>query len=603
MKLYHRPTLLLLFLFFIFTTSSYTPLYSQSKKTRTKLIIKGLNSPKIEKHFNESSELRKLNSSTPPDKNKLLKAIEEDKLLLQEALHAFFFFDYQLSVKHFKKNDSLYIVQFTIRKNKRYQFKDFKLIFHGPSPATQPSLYELGIKTEQSANYFVIEKAGKQAVKFYQNQGYPFAEAEAIKLQVDKKNKEVIATQKIKLSSPYIIGQTSLSGAKRIPRSLVYKYLFWKEGDTFSLEKIQDSKQALEETLWFSSVHITHPPESQIRDGDPIPLDIKLQERKHRELAVGLKYNTQEQLGAVVEWEHRNLLHKGYYLKTKLDASRFKKNAQLYFLHPDRWDKKNIFGFQTGAAHEKLNNNLSNERFFIQPFIKHKANQKLNYQLGVSYELSKDQADIKNQRSNLLSLPLRIIWSSKKQNPLNTGTLFKANFTPFFKASKQSHSFFSSSLGYHHGLQVQEEASLSFWGDIASLQGANLESIPSHHRLFGGSGRLFRGYSYHSVPYSQDKERSLGGRSLYLLGIEWRSQIYQDWYYTIFFESGNVFTTSFVKFQKKPLKSIGIGINYFLGKLPVKLELAFPIDRRQKSATEMLDKRTWQLYMQVGESF
>jgi translocation and assembly module TamA len=581
-----------------------SPLLQKEEDLHIRLIINGLNAPKIKKIFLENSSLKKLNSTIDSrEKSKLLNAIEEDKALLEETLNAFFFFDHKVLINNQKRQNNLYTIEFSINKGIRYVLESFDIVLTKDMLDLKPSPEQLPLKLNQPANYMILNMAQDSLLTFYNDSGYPFAALEQIQLDIDRENKTVKAIQKVNSEGKFQFGPSSVTGLKAIPESLVKKYLFWKEGQDFSLSKVKETKAVLENSLWFSAVHINYPMERDLSSSSILPISIDLQERQHRELALGLKYNTQEQVGMLMECEHRNLLDKGYHLKFLLNASRIKKNVNLQLTHPNRWNKNNTFGLQTGFSTEKVSNGISNKQLFFQPFIKHKANERLRYHLGMSLEASEDNSQGSKKNFALLSLPLKLHWTNKKPHPLNVGRTFKISLSPFFKINKNSHYFFSSFLTLNQSFLLSEKSSFSFWSDLGAIHGASLKKIPAQHRLFGGSGRFFRGYAYHSLPYNLNEDRSLGGRSLYSLGIEYRRQVYRDWHANIFFESGKVFSNKFPVFKEKPLKSAGLGLSYFLGKLPMKLEIAFPLDRRQRSNKKMIDKRKCQVYIQLGENF
>ena len=133
--------------------------------------------------------------------------------------------------------------------------------------------------------------------------------------------------------------------------------------------------------------------------------------------------------------------------------------------------------------------------------------------------------------------------------------------------------------------------------NIGTIIGAPSDSIPTPEKFFAGSESTLRGYNYYTVSPLNHHDDPIGGRSMLIYTLEGRWKITKDWGAVLFFDAGNVYKPSFPEFDKKVLKSLGIGGRYYTPVGPLRLDVAFPLDRRKH-----LDN-WFQIYFSVGQSF
>ncbi len=115
-------------------------------------------------------------------------------------------------------------------------------------------------------------------------------------------------------------------------------------------------------------------------------------------------------------------------------------------------------------------------------------------------------------------------------------------------------------------------------------------------RFYAGSERYLRGYKYYTVS-PLDGTTPIGGRSIFVAGIEPRLRLTTRIDWVVFFEIGNVYSTVLPAATQKLLKSVGTGFRYRTPVGPLRFDIAFPLDRRPG-----IDS-AFQIYFSVGHGF
>ncbi len=106
-----------------------------------------------------------------------------------------------------------------------------------------------------------------------------------------------------------------------------------------------------------------------------------------------------------------------------------------------------------------------------------------------------------------------------------------------------------------------------------------------------------RGYGYRLLGPTDAAGKPIGGRSVLEGGAELRFPVYQKFGGAVFVEAGGVDETGIFTFKDGIRESAGFGLRYATGFGPIRIDLAFPLDRRGG-----IDKPV-QIYVGLGQAF
>jgi translocation and assembly module TamA len=93
-----------------------------------------------------------------------------------------------------------------------------------------------------------------------------------------------------------------------------------------------------------------------------------------------------------------------------------------------------------------------------------------------------------------------------------------------------------------------------------------------------------------------DENDPLGGRSLFEASGEVRARVTDTIGVVAFVDTGAAFTSRYPDFDDELRIGVGPGIRYFSGIGPIRLDVGFPVNRRDSDDA-------FQLYISIGQAF
>jgi translocation and assembly module TamA len=88
----------------------------------------------------------------------------------------------------------------------------------------------------------------------------------------------------------------------------------------------------------------------------------------------------------------------------------------------------------------------------------------------------------------------------------------------------------------------------------------------------------------------------IGGRSLFEASAELRVRVNDTIGIVPFFDAGNAFASSFPNFEQPLYTSAGLGLRYFTAVGPIRLDVAFPLQRHAGNGPVAV-------YFSIGQAF
>ena len=199
----------------------------------------------------------------------------------------------------------------------------------------------------------------------------------------------------------------------------------------------------------------------------------------------------------------------------------------------------------------------------------------------------------------LVSLPARLDWdtSDDRLDPSRGGRL-KVQNEPFVDTLGEDLRFNRSRVDYAHYLQVHEQPQvvLAGRGAVGTLFGASRENVPASERFYAGGGGSVRGFGYQLAGDLDSKDKPLGGRSLIEMSGEVRVRVTETIGAVAFVDAGTTYASTVPDFDEPLRVGVGPGLRYFSPVGPIRADLGFPLDPRDKDDT-------FQFYISLGQAF
>lgn len=577
-----------LFCFFISMLSAY------------EVIFEGVKDEELLKLIKSASQLEKLKETPPETLLGLKRRGEGDLENIIQALHSQAYYGAQVDFSVDPNRSSVIV---NIESGPVYPFAAFNIRYlqNGeeiaddslPSPLC---LKELKVKLGDAALPETILSAEDTLLDLLNLQGFAFASIKQRDVFADQQAKNVIVWIAVETGPLTYFGKLKISGLERVKENFFYKKLRWTQGNVYNPKEIEKTQEALELSGLFRSVNISHG-ESPI-EGNLVPMEISVVEGKQRSIGFGLNYTTSLGPGITGEWEDRNIFGEGQKLGFRSNIWQKLQEGALSYLIPDfgRQDQNLIWLLE--YQHERTKSFTENSLAFSGT-IERKINEQLRISYGGMYKRLRSQRSDFNGTFDLIKIPLQLRWSNADSilEPTKGGTILFRTI-PSVQIFKPQFAYcintFTGSL--YHSLTEDKRHVFAVKLMLGSIFGANQHEIPPPERFYAGSESTLRGYRYLTVSPLGCRDKPLGGRSMFIYSMELRNRIGKDFGLVFFYDIGNVYKRAYPEFSEGVRQSVGLGIRYYTPIGPIRLDIAFPLNKRHMD-------HALEAYFSIGQSF
>jgi translocation and assembly module TamA len=374
-----------------------------------------------------------------------------------------------------------------------------------------------------------------------------------------------------------------------------------REYDPDDLEKGRKRLQRLEV---FSTQALTEA--GQIGDNGILPLELSVSERKRRRIGVGATASTTDGIGTEAYWLHRNLFGKAESLKITGKIAGIGRSANFgkvdyslgaMFRKPGIIDQDTDFVANLTGSRENIDSYTKSsiagsaglEHYFTDRitgraslFADHAkfkdAYGKRNFTTaGIDAGLTVDARDIKLD-------PTRGYYAGFEVKPFE-----EFNYgNPGIRAVADLRAYKA----------LDSDGRLVAAGRVKGgmLAGPSISETPPDLLFLAGGGGSVRGYGYKTIGIAGPGGQTVGGKSLLEMSGEVRFKATDTIGVVGFVDAGAVGTDSF-SFVSTDLKtSAGIGLRYFTGLGPIRLDMGVPLNKGP-------DDPSFALYAGIGQAF
>ncbi|WP_332059903.1 autotransporter assembly complex protein TamA [Bartonella sp. CB74] len=475
-----------------------------------------------------------------------------------------------------------------------------------------PSIEELGYKVGAVAHSDVILKAERWAIEGWRRQGY--AKAKII-------NREIVADHAARLIDAQItvdLGQEAYYGPLRIhnvskkPR-IDSAYIAWmaglKLGQKYDSDELAKTNERLTRLGVFRAMNI-HEADAINPDGS-LPLMLVLEERKLRRFGVGGSYSTLDGAGFDTYWMHNNLFGHAESLKIETKISGVGSNKkQSYnlknfdYLFGGTFIKPGVLTPDTDFRAELkvqqcVLDNYTTKAISGKWGVTHIFSGDLSGQIAL--EVSRGYSDdiyFGSRNFMTIGLPSGLIYDSRDNKFDATKGLYgEALLEPFYEMRFGNFVAKMTVEGRSYWvLDEKERFIFATRAKFGTIIGSVTEQVPSDTLFFAGGGGSVRGYAYRNIGIKTENNAIIGGRALVEGSAELRFSLNDKIGFVSFIDGGLIGEKARFDFSKNIKWGAGIGGRYMTGLGPLRVDLAFPLQR------EKGDPRIG-FYVGIGQAF
>ncbi len=401
-----------------------------------------------------------------------------------------------------------------------------------------------------------------------------------------------------------VFGETVITGTEQFDPYLISRELAYEPGESFSLQKIRETRQKILALDLFSGFRIN--PQETAGMPAQVPMMIDVSEKPPREINVSLGYSTEEEFRVALNWRHQNWLGDGRRLSVETRYSSIITTGAVEFIQPHFLSPRNLGGltFRQDLEDEKTYDRNATkfsgrlERRFSQRligFVGYRA--EYNHLNNVSAATSEALGDFR--REGILTGPsLGLIWNSTDDllyptrgevlsfSAEQAGALWGGQYD-LYKLTGEAKKYLA--IGWETILAGRLKIGL------ADAIGSRT-NFPLFERFYAGGQASVRGFERRRLGPRNSDDDPLGGLSLIEGSVEVRRPIWRQLGGALFVDFGQLSLQPF----DVPIDDLqfagGFGLSYTTPVGPIRLDVGFPFQPRRGD-------QAWQIHFSIGASF
>lgn len=466
-----------------------------------------------------------------------------------------------------------------------------------------------------------LRAAQARMIDHFRAQSRPLAKAKALSPVVDHPSAAMDVTFVLDPGPVAGIGEIAVSGTKTVDPAVVRSFIYLEPGDPYSPKALADTRKSVSEIEALGSVRIREADALDAEDGLPIFVDVT--ERAPRLVGFSARYSTLDGPALRTYFAHRNLfggaerlrLEADVFLAPRINGTKIKGIDDLEpsdigyrfsasFLKPALGGTRNDLLVDGVVARERFGNNriggYTSRSATATAAIRHRFTDTISVQAGVEVEKGQSSDVLGKVDYFIAGTPVSAKYDSTDSllDPTR-GIRATASVTPYPSFLGSTVSFVQSRATASTYFALDESARTVLAGRVGfgSITGADLPDIPSNRRFYAGGGGSVRGFDFRSLSPRGPFNQVIGGRSLIEGSVEARIKVTDTIGVVPFVDAGNAFLSSVPDFKTERVRvSTGLGLRYYTGIGPIRLDVAVPVDRKRGESR-------YGVYVSIGQAF
>jgi outer membrane protein insertion porin family len=314
--------------------------------------------------------------------------IEFDKEILRKFYNNNGFADFTTisALAQINRNKDNFFITFLVEEGIKYKIGEITIDNRLEKFDPEILYKNILFKTGQIYNAESIEKTVDKMIEIMSEKSYAFANIEPI-LKRDRDKKTIDIEFIINETPRIFIDQIKIFGNTRTIDEVIRRELRFREGDPYNVNKINRSKQRIENLGFFEKVEFET---KRIGDTDRVDLEITVKEKRTGELSLGIGYSTRDRENINAGIRENNLFGTGRKIGLNVQKSFNALSADLSYTKPYFLGRPIDAGFEIfklnstkrqSRLYESNNSGLRlNASYSITEFLDHLVSYSYNSQ-------------------------------------------------------------------------------------------------------------------------------------------------------------------------------------------------------------------------------
>ncbi|MDD5582364.1 MAG: BamA/TamA family outer membrane protein [Candidatus Marinimicrobia bacterium] len=413
------------------------------------------------------------------------------------------------------------------------------------------------------------------------NNGYPYAEVQ-FNITLTSHNTLADIEFLIQSNSKSYFGEIYIEGTKYIDKDIILKQLTIKPGDLFQQEQLAKNQQRIQQLGVFEYVSVRH----VLHEGSSmLPLEIRVREHPRWSIKTGAGYGLDERIRLSLTLRKQPFLNgsryatlfikyskvEPYHINFKITQPAFITPLSTLFLNPYfRKEHEKAYDLQrlgmsvtfqqqfSSIFHSFINYTFERNQLELNEFVTESFILTNTY-----YNKSKVSLGFSLDRSTPLFFP-------------DKGYYFSMSTTFSGLPGSEYHYLYALTelRNYHRLTEQLVMATKVKSGFITPLMGDQI--TPIEERFFAGGSNSVRGFRRNELSPVNENNIPVGGNGYLEASLEFRQQIFKNFFGSLFVDVGNVWT-EYTDMNLRDLKvAPGVGIRYRTPIGPIRFDIAWP---------------------------
>jgi translocation and assembly module TamA len=477
----------------------------------------------------------------------------------------------------------------------------------------------VSLKSGDPAAASEIRAAETRVVDYFRKQARPLAKIQSVAPVVDHAQDVMDVTIMAAPGPIAPFGEATIKGPQTFDPAIVRSFLYIHPGDPYSPAAVADARNSIREIPAVGGVRIT---EGTTLDAyGRLPYQVDVEDRLPYAFGASMKYSTTNGPEGQVYWEDRNVFGGAERLRLQADIfyappwyiasqslTHFSSNdiggrVSASFLKPALWGTTN--DLLIDALAERLSTSGAGfvgyqaEDADVTASLRHRFNQNFWVQAGLEAQKGDATDALGTVNYTLVGVPVSANFDTtdSKLDPTR-GVRLNASATGFGTFLGSSLDLVQLKAGASAYYSIDADSRYVLAGRVAAgaMSGPQLDAIPANWRFYAGGGGSVRGYAYNELGPTVFWGAVVGGRSLFDASAELRVKVTDTIGVVPFIDIGNAFSSSFPTFNEPLFAAAGLGLRYYTSVGPIRLDVAFPLERRAGTGPVAV-------YVSIGQSF
>ncbi len=436
-----------------------------------------------------------------------------------------------------------------------------------------------------------------------QNAGYAFATVSAPLALADTAHDTLNVTYTVSAGPRVDVGAVEFAGLQRTDPDWLRRHIALRPGQRFSDTAVAAARDSLLGTGVFSSV--TALPQPMPDANGNVPVLFRVTEQKRHAVTIGGSYATDTGVTISASWEDRNVFRHAETLTFTIAASGLGGTGNTapgydvkgVFAKPDYYARGQTLTVSLEGLNESLTaysrTALLANAGLTRPITKH-----LTFGYGLGFVTENVLQEYVRRNYVLVQLPLTLTYDTTDSalEPAR-GVRVNVDVTPTRPIIGDAGIFVIAQISGSTYLAVENDARgiLALRALIGSIQGATQFQVPPDQRFYAGGSSTVRGYTFQTVGPLFPNDIPEGGAAIDAGTIEFRQHIFKSFGIVPFVDAGQVSAGS-APFHGILSVGAGLGLRYYTGIGPIRVDFAVPLKRTAGSGS-------FGLYIGLGEAF